>query len=71
MVWLTLYLFNRTHFCFFFQGSRHIFAIIGIVAMHTYVIGFAVGLGKFILVEGMQWCKGAEQYTGKKHDNLV
>ncbi|XP_063410671.1 solute carrier family 2, facilitated glucose transporter member 1-like isoform X3 [Mytilus trossulus] len=34
------------------QGSRHIFAIIGIVAMHTYVIGFAVGLGPipFIVV---------------------
>lgn len=34
------------------QGSRHIFAIIGIIAMHTYVIGFAVGLGPipFIVV---------------------
>ena len=30
---------------FLLQESKGVFAIIAIIAMHTYVIGFALGLG--------------------------
>lgn len=30
---------------FILQESRGVFAVIAIIAMHTYVIGFALGLG--------------------------
>ncbi|XP_052082863.1 solute carrier family 2, facilitated glucose transporter member 1-like [Mytilus californianus] len=49
---IVLTIFHNLQYNTSLQDSRHIFAIIGIIAMHTYVIGFAVGLGPipFIVV---------------------
>lgn len=49
---IVLTIFHNLQYNESLQDSRHIFAIIGIIAMHTYVIGFAVGLGPipFIVV---------------------
>lgn len=39
------YAYILTYLMFLLQESKGVFAIIAIIAMHTYVIGFALGLG--------------------------
>lgn len=42
---LVLTVFHNMQYVDNLESHHHIFAIIGIIAMHTYVMGFAVGLG--------------------------
>lgn len=49
---IALTIFHNLQYEESLQGSRGVFAIVAIIAMHTYVIGFALGLGPipFIVV---------------------
>jgi len=40
--------YAKVNFIFFFQENKGTLAIICIIAMLTYVIGFALGLGMYI-----------------------